>query len=109
MKYLKIVNRFITPIIVMSIMCTTATSLGQNITQEAQTVKEEMPAAKFQIVESPNVNTKEVTKNRVQMVTMEKSDKMEVVEVKGANSNSKALPKKKIKVVRKVKSDKIDQ
>jgi len=86
-----------------------SSSQAQNATLEMQTDKQESPSIKVQVVESPNGNQKSAVNNQVRVMTIEKSDKMVIVNVKDVDSNSKTVPANKTIVVRKRKSEKIDQ
>ncbi len=104
-----ILNRLVALLIFIFAMGMTTLSQAQNATQVIQADKQESPSVKVHIVESPNGNQKTVNNNRVQVMTVEKSDKMVIVNVKGVDSNSKTVPATKTAVVRKEKSEKIDQ
>jgi hypothetical protein len=87
----------------------TSNSNAQNVTQEVQMVKQVNPTVKIQIVESPNDGDHVSNNNRVQIMTIEKSDTMEIVKAVDIQANSKTVPANKTTVIRKEKSDKIDQ
>ncbi len=109
MKYSIILNRFVTPLIFIFVLGMVSSSQAQNATLEMQTDKQESPSIKVQVVESPNGNQKSAVNNQVRVMTIEKSDKMVIVNVKDVDSNSKTVPANKTIVVRKRKSEKIDQ
>jgi len=109
MKYSNILNRIVTLLIFIFAMGMTSLAEAQNATQVIQAEKQESPSVKVHNVKSPNGDQKTVEGNKVQILTMEKSDKMVIVNVKDVDSNSKTVPANKTIVVRKRKSEKIDQ
>ena len=108
MKYSIIQNRIGTLLIFVFAMGMTSLAEAQNATQVIQTDKQESPSIKVQIVESPNGGRQTAKNNNVLVITMEKSDKMEIVSVKGVDTKSKTVPTEKTITVQKMKSEKID-
>ena len=109
MKYSNILNRIVTLLIFIFAMGMTSLAEAQNATQVIQAEKQESPSVKDHNVKLPNGDQKTVEGNKVQILTMEKSDKMVIVNVKDVDSNSKTVPANKTIEVRKRKSEKIDQ
>lgn len=109
MNYSNIQNRIETFVIFAFAFGMTSFVQAQNTTQVIQMDKQKNPSVKVQIVESPNGDHQTVKNNNVQFITMEKSEKMEIVSVQGADSSSKTVPTEKTVEVQKIKSDKIDQ
>ena len=109
MKYSNILNRIVTLLIFIFAMGMTSLAEAQNATQVIQAEKQESPSIKVQVVESPNDNQKSAVNNQVRVMTIEKSDKIVIVNVKDVDSNSKTVPANKTIEVRKRKSEKIDQ
>lgn len=109
MKYSNIQNRIGSILFFALALGMTSFAQAQNNTQVVQMDKQDNVSIKVQKVESPNSDHQTVKSNSVRFVTMEKSDKMEIVNVKGSDASSKTVPTEKTKVVQKIKSEKIDQ
>jgi len=107
MKYLNFLKR-IAPVFICTIGLTTMVE-AQNAAQLIQVDKEKRPIITVQRIKSTIGDQRGVKSNSIQYISMEKSDKMVMVNTEISDSISRAVPLEKTRVVRKLKSDKIDQ